>query len=206
MLQKYFDALEHAGCMPSSLFDRETVVEQSKIFEVDPAVRELQAYVLDDENTSNHHFLITAEPLAGSVFFLSHDDDSRVVFESAADFLNSARDAHAQRLSVSDFHPHLSPVAKDQAALANFIHELLRRRKCNDLIVSLVPSLDLEDLSLLQVLISDSDFFLGEAVAMEIEKRPSSALLPIAILCTDHVHPQVSSAGSRALRRIRQLL
>ena len=205
MLQEYSDQLQGADWTSSSLFDAETVVEQSKLFAFHPAVQELHGYVLDDENTSNHHFLITAEPLTGSVFFLSHDGDSRVVFESAADFLHSVYKAQAEGLSVTDLHPPLSPVAKDQTALANFIYALLRR-ECNDLVASLVPSLNLEDLSLLQLLASDAYFFLGEAVAMEIEKRPSKALLPIAVTCVDHVHPQVSVAGSRAVRRIQQLL
>jgi hypothetical protein len=205
MLQEYFDQLKRADWTFSSLFDAETVVAQSKLFAFHPVVQELHGYVLDDENTSNHHFLITAEPLAGSVYFLSHDGDSRVVFESAADFLGAVLKAKTEGLSASDLHPHLSPVANDQLALAKFIHELLGR-VFNDLVVSLVPSLDLEDLSLLQRLASDADFFLGEAVAMEIEKRPSKALLSVATTCADHSHPQVSIAGSRAVRRIRQLL
>lgn len=205
MLQEYFDQLKRADLTSSSLFDAETVVEQSKLFAFHPAVQELHGYVLDDENTSNHHFLITVEPLAGSVFFLSHDGDSRVVFESAAGFLGAVRKAETEGLSVSDLHPRLSPVAKDQVALAEFIRELLGR-ECNELVVSLVPSLDLKDLSLLQLLASDADFFLGEAVAMEIEKRPSKALLSVAITCADHCHPQVSVAGSRAVRSIPQLL
>lgn len=204
MLREYFDQLKCADWTSSSLFDAETVVEQSKLFAFHPAVHELHGYVLDDENTSNHHFLITVEPLAGSVFFLSHDGDSRVVFESAADFLDSVRKAQAAGLSVSDLHPRLSPVAKDQKALANFIHALLRQAS-NDLVVSLVPSLDLKDLSLLQLLASDADFFLAEAIAMEIEKRPSKALLQIAVRCADHVDPQVSVAGARAVRCIQQL-
>jgi hypothetical protein len=205
MLQEYFDQLKCADWASGSLFDAETVVEQSKLFAFHPAVQELHGYILDDENTSNHHLLITAPPLAGSVFFLSHDGDSRVVFESAAHFLDAVRKAQAEGLSVSDLHPRLSPVAKDQTALPNFIYALLCR-ECNDLVVSLVPSLDLEDLSLLQLLASDADFFLGEAVAIEIEKRPSKALLPMAVTCAEHVHPQVSVAGSRAVRRIQQLL
>ena len=205
MLQEYFDQLKRADWTSSSLFDAETVVEQSKLFAFHPAVQELHGYVLDDENTSNHHFLITVEPLAGSVFFLSHDGDSRVVFESAADFLGTVRKAETEGLSVSDLHPRLSPVAKDQVALAKFIHEL-HGREINDLVVSLIPSLDLEDMSLLQLLASDADFFFGEAVAMEIEKRPSKVLLSVAITCADHGHPQVSIAGSRAVRRIQQLL
>lgn len=204
MLQEYFDQLKSADWTSTSLLDAEMVVEQSKLFAFHPAVQELHGYVLDDENTSNYHFLITVKPLAGSVFFLSHDGDSRVVFESAADFLEFIRKAEAEGLSVSDLHPRLSPVAKDQTALAKFLHELLHRG-CNDLVVSLVPSMDLEDLSLLQLLANDTDFFLGEAVAVEIDKRPSKALLPIAVTCAAHVHPQVSIAGSRAVQRIQQL-
>ena len=205
MLQEYFDEMKYGDWTCSSLLDADTVIERSKIFAFHPTVRELHGYVLDDENTSNHHFLITVEPMAGSVFFLSHDDASRVVFESAADFLYSVRKAQVEGLSISDLHPRLSPVARDQTALENFVHALLRKG-CNDLVVSLVPSLDLENLSLLQLLTSDADFFLGEAVAMEIEKRPSVALLPIATTCADHVHTQVAAAGSRAVRRIQQLL
>lgn len=205
MLQEYFDQLKGTDWTSSSLFDAKTVVEQSKLFAFHPTVQELHGYVLDDENTSNHHLLITAPPLAGSVFFLSHDGDSRVVFENATDFLDAVREAQAEGLSVVDLHARLSPVAKNQTALANFIHALLQR-ECNDLVVSLVPSLDLEDLSLLQLLASETDFFLGEAIAIEIEKRPLKALLPIAVICAEHAHPQVSVAGSRAVRRIRQLL
>ena len=178
MLQEYFDQLKRADWTSSSLFDAETVVEQSKLFAFHPAVQELHGYVLDDENTSNHHFLITVEPLAGSVFFLSHDGDSRVVFESAADFLGTVRKAETEGLSVSDLHPRLSPVAKDQVALAKFIHEL-HGREINDLVVSLIPSLDLEDMSLLQLLASDADFFFGEAVAMEIEKSSALQILDV---------------------------
>jgi hypothetical protein len=69
MLQEYFDQLKYVDWTSSSLFDAETVVEQSKLFAYHPAVQELHGYVLDDEKTSNHHFLITVEPLAGSVFF-----------------------------------------------------------------------------------------------------------------------------------------
>lgn len=205
MLQEYFDKLQHVDGKPSWLFDPKAVVEKSRLFAFHPAVQELHAYVLDDENTSNHHFLITAEPLAGCVFFLSHDDDSRVVFESISDFLNAVYEAQVRGLSVPDFHPHLSPVAKDQTAITDFIHALIQRGECNDLIVSLIPSLDLKEMSLLQVLVSDADFYLGEAVAIEIEKRPSTALLPVATACARHIHPQVSRAGARALQRIQQL-
>ncbi|UWE14940.1 hypothetical protein [Herbaspirillum huttiense] len=204
MLQDYFDQLKCSERTSSALYDHETVVKKSELFAFHPVVQELHGYVLDDENTSNHHLLITAGPLAGSVFFLSHDDDSRVVFENTADFLDAVGKAETEGLSVTDLHPRLSPVAKDQIALAKFIRELLSR-ECNDLVVCLLPSLDLADLSLLQLLANDDDFFLGEAVAMEIEKRPSKVLLPVAAICADHRHPQISIPGLRAVRSIQRL-
>ena len=206
MLQKYLEALQRTDCRASSLLDPEAVVERTKLFAFHPVLHQLGAHVLDDENTSNHHFLITAGPLSGSIFFLSHDGDSRVVFSDAANFLRAACDAEAQGLQASDLHPDISPIAANQQSLKDFIETILQGGECNDLVVSLLPSMELQDQALLRKLASDSDFFLGEAVALEIEKRPSAALLPIAVLCTEHCHPQVANAGSRAVQRIQQLL
>lgn len=205
MLQQYFDELGRVDCGCSSLLAPDAVLERSESFASHPTISALRAYILDDENTSDHHFLITAEPLAGSIFFLSHDGESRVVFENAMDFLRAVRDAGTQGLSVSELHPDLSPVAADQASLSHLVRNALERRACNDLVLSLVPSLDLKDTALLRKLVSHSDFFLGEAVAVEIEKRPSAELLPIAALCAEHSHPQVANAGARAMRRIQPL-
>lgn len=83
--------------------------------------------------------------------------------ESAHDdlrLLRHLRYDYARKVRVvrSNLHPLLSPVGNDQTELTNFIHALLQRGECNDLIVNLVRSLDLEDLSLLQLLVSNSDF------------------------------------------------
>jgi hypothetical protein len=95
-------------------------------------------------------------------------------------------------------------VVSDQASLSHLVRNTLERGARNDLVLSVIPSLDLKDSALLRKLVSDADFFLGEAVAMEIEKRPSIELLPIAALCAEHSHPQVANAGARAVRRIQQ--
>lgn len=205
MLQRYFEQLSGVNLGLGPLLVPETVLEKSKLFAHHPIISALSAYILDDENTSNHHFLITKEPLAGTVFFLSHDGESRVVFEDTMSFLQAISDAAAQGVSVSEVHPTLSPVADDQTSLSHFLRSVFERGDCNDLIVCLIPSLDLKDTALLQEFANDSDFFLGEAVALEIEKRPSPLLVAIASSCAEHRHPQVANAGARAVQRIGQL-
>lgn len=205
MLQGYFEQLSGLARGFDSLLLPESVLERNKQFAYHPIISTLGAYILDDENTSNHHFLVTKKPLAGTVFFLSHDGESRVVFEDTMGFLRAISDAATQGVSVSDLHPLLSPVAADQASLSHFLRSVFEQGDCNELVVSLIPSLDLKDTALLQEFVNDSDFFLGEAVALEIEKRPSLFLMAIAALCAEHRHPQVANAGARAVRRIGQL-
>ncbi|SEK16778.1 MULTISPECIES: hypothetical protein [unclassified Variovorax] len=130
-----------------------------------------------DADTSNHHRLLTRSPLAASVLFLSHDGDTRVVFDSASAFLEAVRKARDSGLDVPGLHPACSPVAQDQAALSTFIRGLLDAADLGDAVVALVPSMDLQDADLLRRLAQDEDFHLGEAVGIEIGTRPSPALL-----------------------------
>jgi hypothetical protein len=205
MLQDYFKQLSGANRAFGSLLMPEVVLERSKLFAYHPIISTLGAYILDDENTSNHHCLVTKEPLAGTVFFLSHDGDSRVVFADTMSFMQAVSDAAIQGVSVSDLHPALSPIAANQTSLSQFLRSVFERGDCNELVVSLIPSLDLKDIALLQEFANDSDFYLGEAVAMEIEKRPAPFLLAVAASCAENCHPQVASAGARAVRRVGQL-
>ena len=68
--------------------------------------------------------------------------------------------------------------------------------------LALIPSLDLTGHGMLARLATHEDFFLAEAVADEIVRRPEPALAAIAALCAAHAHPQASSAGHRALRAL----
>jgi hypothetical protein len=204
LLQDYFDASASIDEDVSHLLSRLAVVEQSGRFAYHPVVQQLGGYILDDADTSDHHVLVTGSPLIGNVVFLSHDGDTRAVFESGAAYLAAVREAHGRGIDVTDLHPDQSPIAKDQGALSAFVRSLLAS-ELGDVVVSLIPSLNLQDIDLLQRLAQDEDFFLGEAVASEIEKRPSAALLPIAELCAAHLHPQVARAGLRAVKRIHLL-
>ncbi len=62
--------------------------------------------------------------------------------------------------------------------------------------------MDLRDLKLLRRLAQEQDFFLGEAVAIEISKRPSVELREVAELCAAHAHWQAAQAGRRALEEL----
>ena len=204
VLQDYFDASASIDEDVPHLLSRSAVLEQSERFAYHPVIQQLGGYILDDADTSDHHFLATGSPLIGNVVFLAHDGDTRAVFESGAAYLAAVREAHNRGIEVTDLHPDQSPITKDQGALSAFVRSLLAS-ELGDVAVSLVPSLNLEDTDLLQRLAEDEDFFLGEAVANEIEKRPSAALLPIAELCAAHIHPQVARAGHRAVKRIHLL-
>jgi hypothetical protein len=166
--------------------------------EFHPIIKALSGFALDDGNTSNHHFYLSESPLDGMVLFLSHDGDTRVVYPSLDEFVGAARTAKEQGLWMEDMHPPLSPVATDQAALSQFISQNLDGEDADMIIPALIPSMDLHDLTLLRRLAGDDDFFLGEAVAIEISKRPSPELREVIALCLAHRHPQVVNTGQRA--------
>jgi hypothetical protein len=170
-----------------------------------PVIRELGGVIIDDPGTSDHHVFLSKPPLEGTVLFLAHDDDTRVVFSTLGDFLSAATAAKQQHKLLTDFHPPLSPVIADQVGLGAFVRHALADRSLNDVIVTLIPCLDLRDLALLEQLVDYEDFFLGEAVAMEISKRPSAELRVIADLCARHPHPQVANAGRLAISATVQL-
>lgn len=205
VLQRYFDELARVDREGTPLLLPESVMAQTELFAYHPIIQQLGGYVLDDADTSNQHLLLTTPPLAGSVFFLSHDGDTRVVFDSASAFLEAVRTARDRGMDVPDLHPALSPPATDQLGLGVFIRSLLETGDSTELVVALVPSLDLRDTALLVQLADDEDFYLGEAVALEIGKRPSTELLPIAERCAAHPHTQVAQAGERAVGKIRAL-
>ncbi|WP_156513238.1 hypothetical protein [Bordetella ansorpii] len=73
---------------------------------------------MDDPQTSNRHLYVMAGPLRGSVFSLSHDDASRVVYASLPDYLAQARLARDDGALLENRHPEVSPSAGDQPALA----------------------------------------------------------------------------------------
>lgn len=121
VLQHYFNASAPLLARHPQLLAPSEVLEQTAQLGFHPLVQQLGCYVLDDANTSDHHLLATRSPLAGCVVFLSHDGDTRAVFDSATGFLAAVQQAQASGREVSDLHPALSPLAPDQAALAAFI-------------------------------------------------------------------------------------
>lgn len=204
LLRQYLDEVANMEMAGTALLSENAICQQSAVFAQLAIVSRLGGYVLDDANTSDHHLLVTNPPLRGSVFFLAHDGDSRVVFDGTATFLNAVRAACDHGIDASEMHPSHSPLAADQKALSFYVQELLLAGDATDLVVCLIPSMDLRDTELLRRLVRDEDFYLGEAVANAIAQRPSLALEPIAAACVAHVHPQVASAGMRAIKSIRK--
>ncbi len=201
-LDAYFAVIDSPAFAGLGLLPRDAAAALTEDLSGHPVVDALQGQVLDDPDTSNHHLLLDRAPLAGCVLYLTHDGDSRVVFDSLAGFIEAAREAGAQEVDLSDLHPERSPLAGDQQALGDLIRQLLQEETGVDVVTALIPSLDLHDLALLETLARDEDFYLGESVALAIAKRPSRALRQVAALCQAHPHAQVAQAGARALRRI----
>lgn len=180
-----------------------TKVESEKLTEdlaLQPILQAFGGVVLDDLNTSNCHIYLNHEVLKGHVLFLSHDGDTRIVYSSLAEFMMAVDKAKHEKISLTDLHPPNSPTVPDQGALSQMINVFLDQgnEDAEAAILALVPSMDLQDEQLLMRLVTDSNFFFGEAVALELEKRPAANLLNVAELCTRHEHFQASNAGRRA--------
>ncbi len=198
-LQAYIERIERDDFEGTALLAGADVVRWNEAMRSHPTLKLLGGVVLDDPGTSNHHVLLTAEPLAGAVLYLNHDGDTRVVFASVEAFLEATKQARSGECDVEDFHPRISPSAPDQKSLTALIRQLLASSEDDDIAVQLIPSLDLSDLDLLRELALHGNFFIAEAIAIEIAKRPAEQLGEIAALCAGHAHPQAANAGKRAL-------
>lgn len=203
-LAAYFERL-HGGAIPNLLGARAAVDLTLTFREFHPVVRVLGGVILDDEDTSDHHVYLTRPPLAGMVLHLSHDGDSRIVFPSLETYLAAAVAARDSDGLIADFHPAETPLAADQRGLGALITDLLDgydEEGTATVLTALLPSLDLADADLLSRLASHEDFYLSEAVANEIARRPSRGLAAVAQICASHPHAQAAAAGARALKAI----
>jgi len=181
-----------------NLLSQHEALKFSRALRGHPFVETTESFVLDDAETSNHHLLITKGALAGSIFFLDHDGDSRVVFESLQSFLAAAYDAVSRQIWIEKLHPPVTPICQTPRELDVLVTSLLNS-DLEDLIPSFVPSMDLQNIELLARLVDSPNFFLGEAVAQAICLRPNERLRGVAVLCSGHSHAQVAGAGRDAL-------
>lgn len=186
------------------LAPKESISLTKKFRSFHPVAAKLAGIVLDDPDTSNHHLLVTAAACAGSVLYLDHDGETRIVYADLESFRAAAEQAIEEDSLVCDLHEPGGVVVDDQTSLGTAIAELLEEgdEESIAVILALIPSLDLKDKKLLTELASSSDFYLVEAVAMAITERPKKSLKPIAELCAKHKHPQAARAGKQALAKI----
>ena len=107
-----------------------------------------------------------------------------------------------------DDNPFPPVVASDQAALAKAIEELLERESDEDAVSELIvylPTLELNDLELLDKLARHPNMYVAEALGNEIASRPRPDLKPVATVVSKHKHFQAKEAGKRALKAIKEL-
>src|SRR5690606_3366007 len=146
-----------------------------------PLVQLLAGVVLDDPNTSNHHVYLSAPPCEGAVLFLDHDGDSRIVFSTLAAYVDAARRSLSDRPDLRSFHPDNGILIANQDGLNRLIADLYDEQEDDgtDVILALIPSLELIDLALLQRMANDRDFYVAQAIGDAIALRPRSELQSI---------------------------
>jgi hypothetical protein len=209
-LAAYFDRIkngcyaEHREVELNLLPIHEAVGLTNQFREFQPVVQALDGFILDDAETSNYHVYLNHRSLKGTILYLDHDGDTRIVFASLDDLLAAADTAIESGPSLRGFHPIISPLAKDQECLSELIgqQQSLDSEDATSVMTAIIPSMDMRDLELLRRLAQAPDFFLGEAVAIEISKRPSPELREVAELCAAHGHFQAAQAGRRALAQL----
>lgn len=106
---------------------------------------------------------------------------------------------------MSDLHPQGGVLIKDQVGLSEFIRGAIENPDEIDtewLLVTLIPSLDLTDVALVEQLAKMDDFYISEAAGDAIARRPNTSLLAAASACAKHLHPQAQRAGQKALAAI----
>ncbi len=201
-LRGHFDEEIH----PLTIDESQTMTKEFRSFH--PVVAALGGVILDDPNTSNHHIYLSMKPCDGTVLYLDHDGVTRIVFPTLSAFVEASQTAVATGDSIREVHPDSGIVVTDQCGLSRLIEDMYEKgfdRETNDVILALIPSMDLRDFTLLHRLAVDPDFYIAEAFADTIACRPRSDLKPLAELCTQHPHSQASRAGSRASAAIRAI-
>ncbi|HEX7645434.1 MAG TPA: hypothetical protein VF472_24800 [Burkholderiaceae bacterium] len=171
--------------------------------EAHPLMGMLGALVLDETDTSSYHVYLAAPPLQGCILYLSHDGETRIVYDTPQRFLAAVIEANTADLE--ELHPPCPPTVADQTGLTKFIDANLDHDDADMILTVAIGCLELKDTSLMRRLATHADFFVAEALGDAIEKRPAPELLALAELCASHKHAQAANAGRRACQTIRRL-
>lgn len=189
--------------------ESECVKSTKHFLEFEPLIIATKAVYLDDPNTSNHHFYLPDLPLAGSILYLDHDGDTRIVFRSLQEMISAARVASEKDCFLDELHADRVFLAENQDRLNATITRIYKSLDEGDhdaALLLFVASSDFSDARFFETLAADDNFYYGEAIAKSILARPDPRLLSIAEVCQAHNHPQVASPGDKAVKAIRNLI
>ena len=181
-------------------------------------VEELNAVLLAGNGSDSYIYLPTL-PYPGAVGWLCHDDSDTVAFRSPASFAEGLRRADAaateaeeaedyydsdEFVELRDFHAVPSAPAPDQPALNAKIADLLDRfiagnEELERPLCLLVAGSDFADRPLFERMVADGGWYMLEAAADAIVRRPSADVRWLAKALAGYGHTNVSLPGERAL-------
>lgn len=156
----------------------------------------LGVWVLNDANDSNPYCLATAGPLKGMIIHVFHDDDPKITFASLEEFLAAlqalpATGIHIDKIREQSVRHPLNPAIEALLdADTDESDELIR------LYLSVANDLTAETK---RRLTERQDFFVREALAMQLKQQGTVDDLPIANILARDSHPQVAETGNAAV-------
>jgi len=171
------------------------------------ATAELGLVTLDDANDSNPYCYISNGPLAGMVLHYTHDDSPQIAFANLQAFRAALEGIRAQNVAIWDLPEATPKPTSPISGLAAAAVELLTHPDADHaewLLCLYLPLLPLQTEELLEALSRHDSFFVREALALEIAKRPASNMLGAAERLANDPHPQVARPGERALVAVKR--
>ncbi len=170
------------------------------------AFQSLSLIPLEDSNNSNSVCYISDGCASGMVMFLSHSDDSRILFDSLDSFKMTVEKNLSEIEYFEDFIDEL-PTFKVDDTFNDTINNLLSAPITDEaefLLCLYLKSVKKFNEQVVQKCVDSDKIFIQETLFSEIANRPQLELFPI--LETDRLfHPQVERAYKEAISRIKEL-
>ena len=194
----------------SFLTPQAAVALSDEFEEFHPLFQALPLLILDDTNTSNVHCYAPSLPVPGSIVFVPHDSETRIVFPNLTAMRTAVETAIRDNQYFDEAHDDAQDIylSEQQDDLNRSISDAYHGKHefaPEPLILLLLGSSSLLDFRLMSDLARDDNFYYGEKISEQITAIPSPQLMELAKICASHPHPQVSRPGKIAVEKIIQL-